>query len=47
VESFLKKKEELFVQFYDLAADIEEKEGVEVTDGQVSKFNLNTISYLS
>ena len=36
VESFLKKKEELFVQFYDLAAEIEEKEGVEVTDGQVS-----------
>ena len=32
VELFLKKKEELFVLFYDLAADIEEKEGVEVTD---------------
>jgi hypothetical protein len=31
---FLKTKEELFALFYDLAADIEEKEGVEVTDGQ-------------
>jgi hypothetical protein len=30
----LKTKEELFALFYDLAADIEEKEGVEVTDGQ-------------
>ncbi len=30
----MKTKEELFALFYDLAADIEEKEGVEVTDGQ-------------
>ena len=32
VENFLKRKEELFGQFYDLAADIEDKEGVEGTD---------------
>jgi hypothetical protein len=31
VELFLRKKEDLFGQFYDLAAEIEEKEGVEVT----------------
>jgi hypothetical protein len=30
----LKKKEDLFGHFYDLAAEIEEKEGVEVTDTQ-------------
>ena len=34
VEVFLRKKEDLFGQFYDLAAEIEEKEGVEVTDSQ-------------
>jgi hypothetical protein len=31
----LKKKDEIFVRFYDLASEIEEKEGVEVTDDQV------------
>ena len=30
----MRRKEDLFGQFYDLAAEIEEKEGVEVTDGQ-------------
>ena len=32
VENFLKRKEELFGLFYDLAADIEDKEGVEGTE---------------
>jgi len=31
----LKKKDEIFVRFYELTSDIEEKEGVEVTEDQV------------
>ncbi len=43
VEHFLKKKDEIFVRFYELASEIEEKEGVEVTDDQVDLNDQQTL----